>query len=75
MFEAVKKLLIEQLDLKEEDITSDKSFADDFDMDSLDMVEMLVDLEKETGVNVPSDAMTGIHTVGELVKYLENKRA
>ena len=74
MQEIIKKLLIEQLDLDEAEITAEKSFTEDFEMDSLDMVEMLVDLEKETGVNIPNEEMTNIHTVGELVAYLEEKK-
>lgn len=74
MEEKIVKLLMEQLDLDASDIDRDKSFADDFEMDSLDMVEMLVDLEKETGVNIPNEDMGKIKTVGELVDYLEAKK-
>ena len=74
MEEKIIKLLMEQLDLEESEINRDKSFADDFEMDSLDMVEMLVDLEKETGINIPNEDMNKIKTVGELVDYLEAKK-
>jgi acyl carrier protein len=43
-------------------------------MDSLDMVEMLIDLEKQTGIKIPNEDVKDIHTVGELVKYLEAKK-
>ena len=41
-----------ELDLSREEITLESSFVDDFEMDSLDMVEMLIDLEKETGIKI-----------------------
>ena len=63
-----------QLDLDREAITMESRFIEDFSMDSLDMVEMLINLEKETGIKVPVEEVGDIHTVGELVKHLEGKR-
>ncbi|MEZ4626552.1 MAG: phosphopantetheine-binding protein [Eubacteriales bacterium] len=51
-----------------------KLFCRDFSMDSLDMVEMLINLEKETGIKVPVEEVGDIHTVGELIKHLEGKQ-
>ena len=63
-----------QLDLDRDAITMESRFIEDFSMDSLDMVEMLINLEKETGIKVPVEEVGDIHTVGELVKHLEGKQ-
>lgn len=74
MEEIIIKNLMEQLDLDREEITMESSFVDDFEMDSLDMVEMLIDLEKETGIKIPNEDVKDIATVGELIAYLEDKK-
>jgi len=74
MEELIINNLMEQLDLSREEITPDSRFVEDFSMDSLDMVEMLIDLEKKTGIKIPNEEIKDIHTVGELVKYLEAKK-
>ncbi len=74
MEELIIKNLMEQLDLSREEITPDSSFVDDFEMDSLDMVEMLIDLEKETGIKIPNEEVKDLKTVGALVSYLEGKK-
>jgi len=74
MQEIIIKNLIEQLDLKREDIKMESRFIDDFEMDSLDMVEMLIDLEKETEIKIPNEDLKDINTVGELVAYLDDKK-
>ncbi|MEN6417384.1 MAG: phosphopantetheine-binding protein [Clostridiaceae bacterium] len=73
MQEKVIASLINQLDLSRDAITMESRFVEDFSMDSLDMVEMLINLEKETGVKVPVEEVGDIHTVGELIKHLEGK--
>ena len=74
MQEKIIATLMSQLDLDREAITMESRFIEDFSMDSLDMVEMLINLEKETGIKVPVEEVGDIHTVGELVKHLEGKR-
>jgi acyl carrier protein len=74
MEEIIIKNLMEQLELERDEITSDSRFIEDFSMDSLDMVEMLIDLEKQTGIKIPNEEVKDIHTVGELVAYLEAKK-
>jgi len=74
MEELIIKNLMEQLDLSREEITLESSFVDDFEMDSLDMVEMLIDLEKETGIKIPNEEAKDLKTVGALVSYLEGKK-
>jgi acyl carrier protein len=74
MKEIIIKNLTEQLDLEADEIKMDSKFVDDFEMDSLDMVEMLIDLEKETGIKIPNEDVKDIATVGELIAYLEEKK-
>jgi len=74
MEELIIKNLMEQLDLSREEITPESNFVDDFEMDSLDMVEMLIDLEKETGIKIPNEEVKDLKTVGALVSYLEGKK-
>ncbi|MGI5848927.1 MAG: acyl carrier protein [Christensenellales bacterium] len=74
MKEIIIEKLMEQLDLERDEIKMDSSFVDDFEMDSLDMVEMLIELEKETGIKIPNEEVKGIKTVGELLAYLEGKQ-
>lgn len=74
MQEIIIQNLMAQLDLSREEITMESRFIEDFAMDSLDMVEMLIDLEKETGVKIPVEEVADIHTVGELAAHLEGKR-
>ncbi|MBT3318587.1 MAG: acyl carrier protein [Clostridia bacterium] len=74
MKEIIIKNLMDQLDLSRDEITMDSKFVDDFEMDSLDMVEMLIDLEKETEIKIPNEDVKDIATVGELLAYLEAKK-
>ena len=74
MKELIIKNLMEQLDLERSDITMESRFVEDFEMDSLDMVEMLIELEKQTGLKIPNEEIKDIKTVGQLVDYLEAKK-
>ena len=74
MQEKVISSIMTQLDLDRDAVKLESRFVEDFSMDSLDMVEMLINLEKETGIKVPAEEVGDIHTVGELVKHLEGKR-
>jgi acyl carrier protein len=74
MKELIIKNLMDQLDLGRDEIKLDSKFVEDFEMDSLDMVEMLIELEKQTGVKIPNEEVKDIKTVGQLVDYLEGKK-
>ena len=75
MQEIIIKNLMAQLDLERDAIKPESRFVEDFSMDSLDMVEMLIDLEKETGIKVPVEEVGDIHTVGELITHPEGEQA
>ncbi len=70
MFEKIAKYLSEQLDMSVEDITPDTTF-ESLGVDSLDTVEMVMDLEEELGVELELEEK--VATVGDLVKFIESK--
>ena len=69
--ERVKKLICEQLGVKEEEVQSDASFVEDLGADSLDTVELVMAFEEEFGIEIPDDAAETIQTVGDAVKFIE----
>lgn len=71
MFEKVASMLAEQLGIPEAKITLNSKIVDDLGADSLDVVELLMQLEDETGKTIPDEEVTNIKTVGELVEVLE----
>ncbi|MDO4942958.1 MAG: acyl carrier protein [Lachnospiraceae bacterium] len=73
MFEKVKKLIMEEMDVEESQVTLEASFKDDLEVDSLDLFEMVMTLEDEFDIEIPSEDLESIKTVGDLVKYLEAK--
>lgn len=72
MLEMLKKIISEQLGVDEEDITLDKRIMDDLGADSLDIVEMVVSIDEETGIKIPDEAVLSFETVGDVISYLEN---
>ncbi|GKI14189.1 acyl carrier protein [Allofournierella sp.] len=70
-FERIRELLAEQLDIEEEKITMESDILEDFEADSLDVVDMVMSLEDEFGVEVPDEAVEGLKTVGDVVRYIE----
>lgn len=74
-FEKVKKIVVEQLSVKDEQVTPDASFANDLGADSLDTVELVMALEEEFDIEIPDEAAEKITTVKEAVDYINNKVA
>ncbi|HIW14486.1 MAG: acyl carrier protein [Acutalibacteraceae bacterium] len=73
VFEKVKAILSEQFDVEEDSITMESSITDDLGADSLDVVDLLMSIEDEFEVEVPDSEVENIKTVGDLVKYIEDK--
>ncbi|MBQ9948336.1 MAG: acyl carrier protein [Oscillospiraceae bacterium] len=71
IFEKVKKLISEQLDVEESTITEASSITDDLGADSLDVVDLVMSIEDEFSVEIPEDQVENIKTVGDIVKYIE----
>ena len=72
VFEKVREILMEQLDLEESKITMDSLIIDDLGADSLDIVDLVMSLEEEFDTEIPDEAIENIKTVGEVVKYIED---
>ena len=68
-FERVKSIVAEQLGADEKNITMDSSFIDDLGADSLDLVELVMAMEDEFGIEIPDEDAEGIHTVSDAVSY------
>lgn len=74
VFDKVKELISEQLDVKADDITEDSNIQDDLGADSLDVVDLVMALEDEFDVEIPEDQVENIKTVGDIVKFIEDKQ-
>jgi len=70
----VIEILAEQLRVEKEKINSNTNIAADLGADSLDLVEILMSLEDEFNVSIPDEAIPGIVTVGDLVKFIDNAK-
>jgi acyl carrier protein len=73
--EKVKSIIAEQLGVKIEEVAPEASFIDDLGADSLDTVELVMALEEEFGIERPDEDAEKITTVGDAVKYIEEKTA
>ena len=73
--ERVKTIIAEQLGVKPEEVTPTASFIDDLGADSLDTVELVMALEEEFGIEIPDEDAEKMTTVGEAIKYIEEKAA
>jgi acyl carrier protein len=67
----VKKIIVEQLGVDEDEVTPDASFVDDLGADSLDTVELVMAFEEEFGIEIPDEAAEKIARVQEAVDYIE----
>ena len=72
VFEKVREILCDQLDLDPEDITLDTSIIDDLNADSLDLVDFVMSLEDYFDKEIPDEDLETIKTVGDVVSYIEN---
>jgi acyl carrier protein len=70
--ERVKKIVVEQLGVKEEDVNAEASFVDDLGADSLDTVELVMALEEEFKTEIPDDEAEKITTVQQAVDYINS---
>mgnify|MGYP001121808502 FL=1 len=75
IFEQVKKILCDQLDLEEEQVNKDSEVIDDLGADSLDIVDLVMTLEEEFDTEIPDEDIENLKTVGDIVKYIEDRVA
>ena len=71
----VKQIIADQLGVKKEEVTDSAKFVDDLGADSLDTVELVMALEEEFGVEIPDEDAEKLTTVGDALKYIEEKAA
>jgi acyl carrier protein len=73
LFARFQKCAIEVLSVSADQVTPDAKFGDDLDADSLDLVELVMALEEEFGVEVPEEELEGIETVGQAYELVTAK--
>lgn len=73
VFERVRKVICEQLSVTESEVAEDKRFQEDLNADSLDVVELIMALEEEFGIEIPDDDVANMKSVGDVTKYIEEK--
>ena len=72
--ERVKGIIVEQLGVNPEQVTPTASFIEDLGADSLDIVELVMAFEEEFSVEVPDEDAEKLQTVGDVIKYIEDKQ-
>ncbi|MBO5200768.1 MAG: acyl carrier protein [Clostridia bacterium] len=70
IFEKITEILAEQLSADQESMTMDTKIAEDLGADSLDLVDLLMSIEDEFGVEIPDEEVENLHTIGEVVDYI-----
>lgn len=71
--EKIKEIVADQLGIDEDDIKLESNFKEDLEADSLDLFELVMALEEEYGVEIPSEDLEKIATVNDIIEYLKNK--
>ena len=73
-FEKVRDIIVETLGCEAEQVTLEATLTDDLGADSLDVVDLVMALEDEFDVEIPEDQVENIKTVGDIVKFIEDKQ-
>jgi acyl carrier protein len=73
-FDRLKKIIVEQLGVDEEEVTPQASFVDDLNADSLDLVELIMSLEEEFGMEISDEDAEKIQKVSDAVEYIEERQ-
>lgn len=74
VFEKVREILIDQLDVEEEAVTMEANIQDDLGADSLDIVDLVMSLEEEFDCEIPDEEIENIKTVGDIVNYIDQNK-
>ncbi len=74
-FERLKKIIVEQLGVDEEEVTTQASFVEDLNADSLDLVELIMSLEEEFGMEISDEDAEKIQKVSDAVEYIEEHQS
>lgn len=70
----IQQIISEQMCISESEIIGEASLFDDFGMDSLDSIELVMSLEEDFGIDIPDEDIEGIETVSDIVKYIEKRK-
>lgn len=70
MMDQIKEIVAKSLGVEKDSLTAETSFKEDLGADSLDLFELVMALEEETGVEIPSEELENIKTIGDVEKYL-----
>ena len=71
MLEKIREILEEELNIDPEDVNEDSDFRDDLGVDSLDLFELVMNLENEYGIEFPAEELESLRTVGDVIDFLE----
>ncbi|MCC7491557.1 MAG: acyl carrier protein [Fimbriimonadaceae bacterium] len=74
VFDRIKDIIVEQLDVKPEEVTPDARFIDDLGADSLDVVELIMRIEEELDIEIPDEEAEKLHSVADAVAYVEARQ-
>ena len=72
VFEKVRDIIAEQIDVETDEVTAESNIVDDFGADSLDVVDLISSVEDEFDVQIPDEKVEGIKTVGDIVAFIES---
>lgn len=72
IFDKIKTILAEQLDVDVDNLTAETDIAKDLNADSLDVVELLMSIEDEFGIEIPDEEIENLKTIGALTEYIES---
>lgn len=71
VFEKIREIIVEQLDVEEDKVTLEASITDDLGADSLDVVDLVMSIEESFDIEIPDEEVENIKTVGDIVKFIE----
>jgi len=72
LFDEVKEVVVEQLNVSPDEVKEDSKFVEDLGADSLDVVELVMALEEKFDIEIPDDQAEAIATVGDAIKFIES---
>lgn len=74
VYSRLKEIIVDQLAVDPDEVSMEASFIDDLNADSLDLVELIMEIEEKFGIQVPDDAAEKIKTVGDAVSYIQESQ-
>lgn len=74
MFDDIKDILLEQLDIDEKDININSRILEDLGADSLDFLEIMTEIENKYNISISKDELKNVHTIKDIMEYIEKKK-